>query len=181
MENVEFKAELRDIALARTICRAIGASFILTMDQTDTYFRVPSGRLKKRECESEPTEWIYYERADKAAARLSRFTIYSAQQARERFGETSLPVRAVVRKRRELYMLGNTRIHLDAVEGLGTFLELESLIGRDHGTARGHEAVATLRTQFAPALGETVAVGYVDLIDPSAEASCPPPDEVDVF
>jgi adenylate cyclase class IV len=41
MENVEFKAELRDIALARTICRAIGASFILTMDQTDTYFRVP--------------------------------------------------------------------------------------------------------------------------------------------
>jgi adenylate cyclase class IV len=181
MENVEFKAELRDIALARTICRAIGASFILTMDQTDTYFRVPSGRLKKRECEGEPTEWIYYERADKAAARLSRFTIYSAQQARERFGETSLPVRAVVRKRRELYMLGNTRIHLDAVEGLGTFLELESLIGRDHGTARGHEAVATLRTQFAPALGETVAVGYVDLIDPSAEASCPPPDEVDVF
>ncbi len=181
MENVEFKAELRDISLARTICRAIGASFILAMDQTDTYFRIPSGRLKRRECPEEPTEWIYYERADKAAARLSRFTIYTSQQARERFGEAPLPVRAVVRKHRELYMLGNTRIHLDAVEGLGTFLEFESLVGRDHGTARGHEAVNSLRAQFAPVLGEAVAVGYVDLVDPVAETSSPPPDEVDVF
>ncbi|VAX40118.1 hypothetical protein MNBD_PLANCTO03-1518, partial [hydrothermal vent metagenome] len=50
MHNVEYKAELRDMAMAKATCRAVGASHIITLEQTDTYFRVPSGRLKRREC-----------------------------------------------------------------------------------------------------------------------------------
>ena len=49
MNNVELKAELRDLPLARTICRVIGAHFILAFEQTDNYYRIPSGKLKKRE------------------------------------------------------------------------------------------------------------------------------------
>ncbi len=105
MHNVEFKAELRDLPLARSVCKAIGATFILTLEQTDTYFRVAAGRLKKRECAGEPTEYIFYDRENRARPKLSHFTIYSEAQAVERFGAAPLPVWVVVRKVRELYML----------------------------------------------------------------------------
>ena len=45
MHNVEFKSELRDYGLAQTICRALGATEALVLEQTDTYYKVPSGRL----------------------------------------------------------------------------------------------------------------------------------------
>jgi adenylate cyclase class IV len=168
MENIEIKAELRDIALARSICRSLGARHVVTMDQTDTYYRVATGRLKKRECPGEPTEWIYYERSDKAAARLSRFTIYTEDQARERFGEAELPVRVVIQKKRELYLLDNARIHLDTVAGLGVFLEIECLVGPSQGITHGHDAIASLRAAFLPVLGEVIAVGYADMLDPES-------------
>jgi adenylate cyclase class IV len=164
MNNVEFKAELRDPALAASICRTIGATFICTMEQTDTYYRIPSGRLKKREIPGEPTEYIFYERANRAAPRLSHFLIYDEAQARERFGAEPLPVWVRVRKRRDLWMHGQVRIHLDEVEGLGTFLELEALVTRDHNISRSHESIAALREHLAPVIGEPIDCSYSDMI-----------------
>ncbi len=165
MHNVELKAELRDVALARGICRAIGASFILEFGQVDTYYRIPHGRLKRRETEGEPVEYIFYERANRAAPKLSHFTIFSAEQALERFGMEPMPVRLIVRKRRELWMHHNVRIHLDAVEQLGNFLEFESLVSKDHNVAKGHEAIAALRKQFGPVMGELIDCGYAELME----------------
>lgn len=166
MQNVEFKAELRDPALARTILRAaaIGATWIIQLAQTDTYYRVSSGRLKKRECPGEPTEYIFYDRADRTHPKLSHFKIYSETQALERFGTSPLPVWVVVRKTRDLYMLGNVRIHLDDVENLGKFIEFEALVSPQHNVARCHELIAELREALAPALGEAIATGYSDLL-----------------
>ncbi len=164
MQNIELKAELRDLPLARTIARGIGATFILAFDQTDTYYRVPSGKLKKRETVDEPVEFIFYDRPTKSAAKLSNFTIYSQDQAAERFGTHPLPVWVVVRKRRELFILGHVRIHLDTVEGLGSFLEFEALISRDYDAARCDQSVAELREKFQPALGELIDCGYADLL-----------------
>src|SRR5438874_2908432 len=140
MNNVELKAELRDLAVARAICRAASASFILAFDQTDTYFRIPYGRLKKRDTDGEASEYIFYERPNRAGPKLSQFTIYSEPQALERFGREPLPVWVKVRKHRELWMHANVRIHLDTVEGLGTFLELEALVSRDHSIAQCQDA-----------------------------------------
>jgi adenylate cyclase, class 2 len=166
VQNVEIKAELRDPALARQILIApgIGATWILQLRQTDTYYKVPAGRLKKRECPGEPTEYIFYDRSDKPAARLSHFKIYSEAQAAERFGTTPLPVMVVVPKIRDLYMLGNVRIHLDQVENLGWFVELEALVSPQHSVAACHQVIADLRAKLAPVLGETIAVGYSDLL-----------------
>jgi len=165
MHNVEMKAELRDIALARGISKAIGATFIHQFGQVDTYYKIPNGRLKRRESEGEPVEYIFYERAHRAAPKLSHFTIFSAEQALERFGQQPMPVWLIVRKQRELWMLGNTRIHLDTVERLGTFIEFESLVSRDHNVARGHEAIAQLRRDFSPVVGELIDCGYADLLE----------------
>jgi adenylate cyclase class IV len=174
MNNVELKAELRDLAIARATCRAIGASFILAFEQTDTYFRIPHGRLKKRETDGEPPEYIFYERPNRAGPKLSQFTIYTEEAALERFGREPLPVWVTVRKRRELWMYGNVRIHLDNVEGLGKFLEFEALVSRDHNIAKCQESVAELRAKFQPVLGELIDCGYSDLLASEQESQTRP-------
>lgn len=164
MQNLEIKLECRDPGLARAICVSYGATFIGVLDQTDTYSRLPQGRLKKRECPGEPTEFIFYERADAARPRMSRFTIYSEREAETRFGRNPLPVWVVVKKRRELFIAGNVRIHLDSVEGLGDFVEFEALVSGDHSAAKCHAAIAALREALAPVLGEPISLGYSDLL-----------------
>ncbi|MDX2148676.1 MAG: CYTH domain-containing protein [Planctomycetota bacterium] len=163
MQNVELKIELRDAALARAIAKAVGATLIATVEQTDTYFRVPSGRLKKREAPGEPVEYIFYERKDMARPRLSHFQIYSEAEALTRFGTEPLPVWVTVRKKREIHILGYVRIHIDQIEGLGNFLEFEALVSPSCTVPRCHEAIADLRQKLSPALGEVVTTSYSDL------------------
>ncbi len=164
MHNVELKAELRDITLARAICKSLGASFILAFQQVDTYYRIPQGRLKRRETAGEPAEYIFYERPNRVAPKLSNFTIFSEEQAIERFGREPLPVWTIVRKKRELWMWGAVRIHLDTVEQLGTFIEFESLVSRANSIAQGHDHMTALRKHFAMAMGELIDGSYSDLL-----------------
>jgi adenylate cyclase class IV len=164
MQNVEFKAEVRDLALARTIAGGLGAVFVEVLEQTDTYFRVPDGKLKRRETVGRPTEWVFYARPNRSRAKLSNYQIYTDAGARERFGERELPVWTVVKKRRELWSYRGVRIHLDTVEGLGTFVEFEALVCPDRTTAEGHELVEFLRRSLEPAMGEAIACGYADLL-----------------
>lgn len=172
MRNIEFKAELRDPDLARAIAREIGASLIVRVQQTDTYYSVTTGRVKKREAVAvdravgvpEPVEYIVYERANRVDLRPSDFRILTEPELRERFGEQALPVWVVVSKRRELWMWRSVRIHIDKVDHLGWFFELESLVSKpefeDHARSLGDQ----LRATFAPALGEPVAGSYSDLL-----------------
>lgn len=172
MQNVEFKAELRDPALARAIAAAIGARHVVTLRQRDTYFRVPTGRLKRREAfvpgddagEPEPVEFIRYERDHRPRPRMSKFAIYTEAEFLERFGVLPLPVWVTVDKAREVLMHGNTRVHLDDVAGLGHFIEFEALVTPRHNIAKAHDAVEHLRARFAPAMGEPIGVGYADLL-----------------
>ncbi len=177
MQNVEYKAELKDLPLARSIVRALGARHIGVLHQTDTYFRIVerarrtkrpaalTARLKKRETAGEPTQWISYHRENSAAAKLSNFKIYTEEEAKERFGPEPLAVRIVVKKSRELHMLDHIRIHLDTVEGLGTFLEFEAMVSPRQNQAACRRAVADLRTALQPALGEAISAGYADLLE----------------
>ncbi len=164
MQNYEYKAELRDPALARSVSLALGAILAETVEQTDTYYRVPDSRLKKRESPGHPTEYILYHRPNMARPRLSNYTIYSEAQALERFGMQPMPVLAVVKKTREIWLLDNVRIHLDDVETLGAFFELEAVLTRGRTLHACTETVTRLRDRFAPALGEAISVSYADLV-----------------
>ena len=165
MQNIEFKAELRDMALARAQAQALGARLISIVEQRDTYYKLPDGRLKKREAKGEPTEWIFYHRPDRAGPRMSHFTLYSDDQARLKWGTASLREWVTVRKRREIFMIENVRIHLDEVESLGCFIEFEALCSRKWNVKRCHEEIADLRSAFAPILGEAISGSYSDLVD----------------
>jgi adenylate cyclase class IV len=164
MQNVEYKAELRDISLAKTLCGAVGASWVSTLEQTDTYYRVADAKLKRRECIGYEPEWVFYNRSSRPQPKLSNFTIYSDAQAQQRFGAVPLPVLCVVKKRRELYMSRHgVRIHLDHVEGLGDFIEFEALVCPERSLSDAHAQVEELRRAFRPAMGEAIAAGYADL------------------
>jgi len=177
MQNIEFKAELRDPALARTICGSIDAPFVATLRQIDTYYRVPDAKLKKRELvgAAAPPEYIFYSRPSRSRPKLSNYTIYTEAQALDRFGASPLPIWVVVKKSRDLHMYKNVRIHLDSVEGLGHFIEFEAVVSPPRNMAACHTLIDELRRLFAPALGELIACGYAELL--AAESPAPTPTQ----
>lgn len=172
MRNIEFKAELRDPELARAIAREIGASLIVKVQQTDTYFNVTTGRVKKRESVAidravsvpEPVEYIVYNRSNRVDTRASDFTILTENEMRERFGQASLPVWLTVSKIRELWIWKSVRIHLDKVNHLGWHFEIEALVPRSEDESEARERADQIRATFLPALGEPVSGSYSDLI-----------------
>jgi len=170
MRNVEFKAELRDLPLAMSVCETLGARYVGMLEQTDTYYRIADARLKKRETVGEPAEWIFYERPDSSAPKISQFMIYSESEALERFGFSPLPVWVVVKKTRELLLLGNVRIHLDMVRDLGTFIELEAMVTKGCDEAACRASIARIRNALAPMLGEPISSGYSDMLAESSAA-----------
>ncbi|TVQ60623.1 MAG: CYTH domain-containing protein [Phycisphaerales bacterium] len=170
MHNVECKLELRDPAIARAAILRLGGAHAGTLVQTDTYFRVPTGRLKKRETVGEPDQWIRYDRINRLEPRLSHFDLFDERTAIERFGSRPLPVLCVVRKTRELYTADHVRIHLDDVEGLGRFIEFEALVSRTNNVVKCHAAVRRLREAMGPALGEPISLSYSDMVMPADES-----------
>src|SRR4051794_17750780 len=145
--NVELKAVDRDPAATLARASAAGAQDHGTLVQTDTYFVVAHGRLKLREQEGAPAQLIAYERPDDAGVRLSRYHLIDVadpETARTGLGATC-GVRVVVAKRRRLLSWENVRIHLDEVEGLGFFVELEAVAGPDADLGAEHAKVDRLR------------------------------------
>ncbi|HRA47526.1 MAG TPA: class IV adenylate cyclase [Thermomicrobiales bacterium] len=106
---------------------------IVELNQVDRYYAVPNGRLKMRWIGAEEAELIRYHRPNATGVRLSTYHRLSLNPAQadildamlfELFGE-----KVIVRKIRKFGILGHTRIHLDAVDGLGEFVELETVLG----------------------------------------------------
>jgi homotetrameric cytidine deaminase len=165
--NVELKA--RDADPEATLRRALelGASDEGVLRQRDTYFGRARGRLKLREQEGgrdRIAQLIAYQRPDDAQARTSAYRIAEVADpdALREALDSALGTRVVVDKRRHLLLYENVRIHLDEVDGLGSFVELEGVAAPDSDLARENELVERLRAQLQ--LGEPVPVSYSDLL-----------------
>ena len=171
MHNIEFKAELRDLEAARQQCKQLGAVKMGVLQQTDTYYRLADGRLKRREAPGEPTEWIFYHRRNIVRPRMCDYAILSDAQARRRWGTQSLKKWVTVVKQRELWLLENVRIHLDRVRGLGTYIEFEAAVSREHDTKSCHKTINDLREVFTTTMGEPVGPSYSDLVAQEYEAA----------
>ena len=164
--NVEIKAHAKDLdGLRVQLERATGGVGELLI-QEDVFFRVPAGRLKLRIFDEQSGELIAYQRADQTGPKLSEYTIAPTTNpaALRRILENVLGVIGVVRKRRVLFHLGATRVHLDRVEGLGDFVELEVVLepgqSAAEGARRAHEVMAELNIDKV----FLVAWAYIDLI-----------------
>lgn len=147
--NLELKVRVTSDALVALRDRlAVAGDDALDIErQEDRYFRVPEGRLKLRTVTTRDgasrAELIAYRRPDEALSRWSayRITPLPAGQAESMADtlEQVLPVLVVVRKRREIALHGATRIHLDEVDGLGAFVELETVVTDQSAAAAAAE------------------------------------------
>ena len=143
--NVEVKVRCADLAAARSAALRLGAMPYADERQVDTYFATRAGRLKLREIEAASGargELIPYLRPDVAGARRSDYRVIPLPDAAgtRALLEQLLGVHRVVRKRREVLLWRNVRIHLDRVDGLGTFLELEAVFDGSADSEREQRA-----------------------------------------
>ena len=165
--NVEIKALVRDPqSLSRAVASiADGAPTLLLQD--DTFFDSPRGRLKLRVFADGSAELISYLRSDVGGPRESRFAKapVSDPAALAAVLDDALGTAGTVRKRRLLYRRGRTRIHLDEVEGLGSFLELEVELADGEAVADGESVARELMTRLGIAEDDLVATAYVDLLE----------------
>ena len=136
------------------------------LDQEDIFFAAPSGRLKLRIFDEHAGELIHYHRADAAEPRASRYRIAPTSDplAMKAILEQVLPVTGSVRKRRSVYHVGQTRIHLDQVERLGDFLELEVVLRPDQPEAEGMAIALDLLRRLGIPGEQLVPTAYIDLL-----------------
>src|SRR5919106_3474013 len=165
MRNIELKA--RDPQPGRTLelALAAGAEDQGELAQRDTYFARARGRLKLREGAG-AAELIQYRRADMPDARESEYRRIPAADApalREAL-DAALGTLVVVEKRRRLLLHENVRIHLDEVEGLGSFVELEAVAQPDSDLSAEHDKVSRLRAELEVGDDSLVAQSYSDLL-----------------
>ncbi len=171
--NVEIKARLADAGVQRRLAARLADSGPIRIRQRDVFFNCPHGRLKLRYLDDGSGQLIYYERPDREAPATSHYDIFpTPDPARlQRLLESAWGVRAVVAKTRELYRAGRTRIHLDRVEGLGEFLELEVVLAAGESEAAGRAEAERLMAQLEITRENLLDRAYVDLLEDARSAS----------
>jgi adenylate cyclase class IV len=162
--NVELKAREDDLERTLTACRALGAEDRGEIYQRDTYFDVARGGLKLREERPGRPHLIQFERPDQLQQRVSRYRLVSVDDAP---GLTealaaSIGIRIIVVKRRHLQVWRDVRIHLDEVDGLGNFIELEAVAPPESDSTHERALIAELREAFAIGDDRLVERGYAD-------------------
>ncbi len=168
--NFEFKARMRDEQRVRRALRQLRARYVGLDHQVDTYFDAPAGRLKVREGNIE-NALIYYRRSNSARPRRSSVELMLLPRRNGLRGILSqvLAPRAVVDKKREIYFVGNVKIHLDRVRGLGKFVEVEA-VTRTGRLDRARGQALRFQKLFGVTRRDILAQSYSDLVLPKTKS-----------
>jgi len=163
--NIEIKARVADMEDMIIRVAGLADNGPAEIFQDDTFFSCHNGRLKLRVLSPKEGQLIYYKRQDKSGPKESFYVIYtttSPDSLREvltlAYGETGR-----VKKHRTLFMKGRTRIHLDRVEGLGDFLELEVVLAEEEQPESGITVADELLKRLGISPQQLVEGAYVDL------------------
>ena len=171
MQNIEIKARYSDLAKARAIAQKLGAQFLWKDRQIDTYFKTPNGRLKLRESDLKMAELIPYQRPIVAGPKKSDYLVIPIEDPGKLKSMLSslLGIDVVVEKIRELYMIGNVRVHLDEVHSLGRFFEFEAVYERVEDELKEKEKVQTLLSAFEIHERDLLTGSYRELLRENAK------------
>ena len=165
--NIEIKARVHDFQALQARAEALSDKPLQVIPQEDTFFNVPKGRLKLRQLAPDFGQLVYYERADASGPKRSDYLLAGTSDpaALKAALTAALGVRGVVRKTRSLYMAGQTRIHLDKVEGLGDFMELEVVLRPGQSDAEGQAIADDLMDKLGIQRDDLLEEAYMDLIE----------------
>jgi predicted adenylyl cyclase CyaB len=164
--NIEIKARVADRAALEARALALATAPVADLVQDDSFFHCARGRLKLREFADGTAELIAYQRADDDGPKTStylRTPVTGPAGLREALA-AACGLAGRVRKRRRLVLAGRTRIHLDQVEGLGDFVELEVVLRDGEPEADGVAEAQALMARLGIAPDSLVRGAYLDLL-----------------
>lgn len=164
--NIEIKARIESVEALFPSAARIASEGPIEILQDDTFFSCPKGRLKLRVFSDHDGQLIFYQRSDSAGPKESFYVISPTsspdtlrQALSLAYGEGGR-----VRKHRTLFLVGRTRIHLDKVEGLGDFLELEVVLAEGESNETGVSVAHDLLRKLAVSNHQLIEEAYVDLL-----------------
>ncbi len=164
--NIEIKARVSDPARKRELAESLAGTPPTVLQQEDTFFPGARGRLKLRQLSPTHGELISYHRADLAGTKQSHYLISRTAEpaALRAVLADAYGTGTVVTKTRLLYLVGQTRIHLDEVVGLGSFLELEVVLSDDQSPDEGHRIAREIMAALEVRDEDLIEGAYADLL-----------------
>jgi adenylate cyclase class IV len=165
--NIEIKARAREFPRQRLLAAELVGGRPEILHQVDTFFLTGQGRLKLRQIAGGPSELIFYRRDDTSGPKSCRYLLMSTDHPVALRGllAAAFGLRGEVRKTRTVYRAAGTRIHLDEVEGLGGFLELEYVVGPDATAAAAEETVRRLMRRLDIHEEDLIGNAYIDMLE----------------
>ena len=164
--NIEIKAYCDDLELFQSKLLQLPVTFEGMDFQTDTFFNVPHGRLKLRESSLYGNILIPYLRPDQEGPKQSEYElipISDAEKIKNLFSKI-LGFNGEIKKKRQIYLFENVRIHLDEVEKIGNFIELEAVIDDEKTINENRDKTKWLLHYFNNDSSQLVESAYIDLI-----------------
>ncbi|XP_077196687.1 adenylate cyclase CyaB-like isoform X1 [Paroedura picta] len=168
--RVEVKARARDPALLAGLAERLSGSPARLEAHSDTFFAAPRGRLKLRHSADGHGQLIFYERPDAEGPKLCCCAVSPTEDPAGLTAVLSqaLGVRGVVKKERRVYQVGQTRVHLDRVEGLGDFMELEVVLEEHQSPQEGALVAQQLMAELGIDPEDLLPGAYLDLLGEEA-------------
>ncbi len=165
--NIEIKARVPEFAAFQRRAASLSDTPEEIIPQKDIFFHTPQGRLKLRILNADAAQLVYYTRGDTAGPKRSEYLIHEIKEPRalKKLLGRALGVRGIVRKTRHLFRVGQTRVHLDEVDGLGTFVELEVVLRQGQSDAEGQAIAEALMAKLGIKAGDLLEGAYMDLIE----------------
>jgi predicted adenylyl cyclase CyaB len=165
--NIEIKAQARNFTELKARAERLSDSPVEILPQEDTFFHTPQGRLKLRLLSPEKGQLIYYTRPDHEGPKRSDYHISHTADPEnlKRVLALAYGIRGLVRKTRYLYLVGQARVHLDDVEGLGQFIELEVVMREGQSDAEGQAIAENLMASLGVESCDLLEGAYMDLLE----------------
>jgi predicted adenylyl cyclase CyaB len=167
--NIEIKAHVHDFNEVRRRAEQLSQRPVEIISQEDTFFNTPQGRLKLRVLAQDRGQLIYYTRPDQEGPKRSDYHIFltSAPEHLKRVLELAYGIRGIVKKTRHLYLVDQTRVHLDDVDGLGQFIELEVVLQEGQSDGEGQATAEGLMSALGIERSDLLEGAYMDLLESS--------------
>ncbi|XP_026468992.1 uncharacterized protein LOC113372869 [Ctenocephalides felis] len=170
--NIEIKAKLPNKTEVISKLKSITSTQGELIPQHDIFYKVPNGRLKLRIFPDETSTLVHYNRPDISGPKLSEYTKFNIEgqnckqqtEALKAILSSSLGLIGEVKKTRLLFLIGQTRVHIDAVEGLGDFVELEVVLNETQSVKDGEGIADEIMLQLGIKESDLLTHAYFDMI-----------------
>ncbi|OGN90771.1 MAG: hypothetical protein A2Y88_00040 [Chloroflexi bacterium RBG_13_48_10] len=165
--NIEIKARVHDFNRLQRKAEQLSETPCQVISQEDTFFICPRGRIKLRELGPQRGQLVYYQREDVSGPKHSEYKIFDTDDPAglKKILSEAFGVRGVIKKIRYLYMVGQTRIHLDDVDELGKFMELEVVLQPDQTDAEGQAIAENFMQKLDIKEGDLINTAYMDMME----------------